>query len=63
MPYSFSPPALGSISNTVTSCPCSASAWAQDNPAGPAPTTATFRPVGSARVKGWISRSNSQSVA
>ena len=36
---------------------------AHDNPAGPAPTTATRFPVGSARVKGWISRSNSQSVA
>src|SRR4051812_26694528 len=39
------PPPLGSFSKIVTSIPSLDNICAQDNPAGPAPTTATFFPM------------------
>jgi len=63
MPYPFSPPALGFASNRSTACPFIARRWAQASPAGPAPTTAMRRPVGSARVKGCAPSAMRISVA
>lgn len=51
MPYCSSPPILSFLSNTVTVWPALFSWWAAANPAGPDPTTATFRPV--LLVGGW----------
>ena len=48
---------LGSIAASVES------RWAQANPAGPPPTTATFLPVAFARVKGCFSSAINSSVA
>ena len=50
MPYSFRPPVFGRASNTCTSWPLVARRWAQANPAGPAPITATVFPVGAAKT-------------
>ncbi len=63
MPYSLSPPGFSRASNTVTSWPYRARRCAAAMPAGPAPTTATCRPVAGARAKGVGSRSINQSVA
>ncbi|MNN61043.1 hypothetical protein D3C81_1762580 [compost metagenome] len=45
MPYVFNPPAFSFASNTVTPYPNRASSRAADNPAGPPPITATFKPL------------------
>ena len=63
MPNSLRPPPFGRASSSTTSCPSIARRWAQERPAGPAPTTATRLPVGSARAKGWPCRAISASVA
>ena len=64
MPYTSTPPAWCSASKIVTSWPCRIRSPATVSPAGPAPTTATFLPVGAAL--GGIKRlpcSRSQSAA
>src|SRR4051812_30916958 len=62
MPYVMSPPPFSSFSKIVTSTPFRASTCAQLNPAGPAPTTATFFPVDGFRSKSFHFPSRAFSV-
>ena len=51
IPYVDRPPPRSRFSKTVTAWPRRASSPAQERPAGPAPMTATLRPVGGAALK------------
>src|SRR6476469_2104725 len=63
MPYVINPPPLLSFSYTVTSTPSLDNTWAQLNPAGPAPTIATFFPVDGLRSNNFHFSSMAFSVA
>ena len=57
-PNRTSPPPASSRSNTVTEWPARFSCCAHASPAGPAPITATVRPVRRAGGRGWIQPSS-----